>query len=181
VRVTAAGLRQNITEERLAAIRLLLLDVDGVLTDGKIIYDDRGAEIKAFHVRDGLGIRLLIRAGIQVGIVTGRSSPALIHRCRDLGIDHLWDGVKDKGKVLPGILTDLSMAAEEVAFVGDDFPDLPIMRRVGLSIAPSDAHPLVQEHVHMITAAPGGNGAVREVCEAVLSAHNLLEKVLAWY
>lgn len=165
-------------EDKLKHIKMLLLDVDGVLTDGTIIYDDRGAEIKEFNVKDGLGIRMLMSAGIHVGIVTGRSCPALQHRCRNLGIDLVLDGIKDKAAVLDGIIQDHGIAADEIAFMGDDLPDLPLMRRVGLSIAVADAHPVVAGKTDMVTVAKGGKGAVREVCDAVLKARGLWEKSL---
>jgi 3-deoxy-D-manno-octulosonate 8-phosphate phosphatase (KDO 8-P phosphatase) len=164
--------------EKLKHIKLLLLDVDGVLTDGRIIYDDRGAEIKEFHVKDGLGIRMLILAGIQVGIVTGRSSPALKHRCNNLGIKILYDGIGKKAVVLDEIIRSQDVSPDQVAFVGDDLPDLPLMRRVGLSIAVADAHPSVVCEADMATAAKGGNGAIREVCDAILKARGLWEKAL---
>jgi 3-deoxy-D-manno-octulosonate 8-phosphate phosphatase (KDO 8-P phosphatase) len=164
--------------DRLKQVRMLLLDVDGVLTDGRIIYDDRGVETKEFNVKDGLGIRMLLTAGIAVGIVTGRSCPALTHRCRNLGIDLVLDGVQNKAETLERILGNHPLAPEEVAFMGDDLPDLPLMRRVGLSIAVADAHPLVAAHAHVVTVAKGGGGAVREISEAILKAQGLWEKAL---
>jgi 3-deoxy-D-manno-octulosonate 8-phosphate phosphatase (KDO 8-P phosphatase) len=164
--------------DKLKQIRMLLLDVDGVLTDGRIIYDDQGMETKEFNVKDGLGIRMLMSAGIPVGIVTGRSCPALLHRCRNLGIDLVLDGVKNKAEVLDSILENHCRDADTIAFMGDDLPDLPLMRRVGVSIAVSDAHPLVTAHAHMVTATKGGGGAVREACEAILKAQGLWEKAL---
>jgi len=164
--------------EQLKRVRLLLLDVDGVLTDGKIIYNDQGAEIKEFNVRDGLGIRMLILADIKVGIVTGRSCPALRHRCNNLGIDLVLDGVQNKAEVLEDILQKHHADPNQIAFMGDDLPDLPLMRRVGLSIAVADAHPLVTADAQMVTVSPGGNGAVREVCEAVLKAQELWKTTL---
>ena len=170
--------QKSADSEKLKHIKLLLLDVDGVMTDGGIIYDDRGAEIKKFHVKDGLGIRMLILAGIQVGIVTGRSSPALKYRCDNLGIDLVFDGVRKKAVVLEEIIRKFSVVSDEIAFMGDDLPDLPLMKRVGLSIAVADAHPLVASKAHMVTTAGGGNGAVREVCDAILKARGLWEKML---
>ena len=164
--------------EKLKHIRLLLLDVDGVMTDGRIIYDDRGAEIKEFHVKDGLGIRMLMLAGVRVGIVTGRSSPALRHRCSNLGIDIVFDGVRNKAVVLDDIIRSQALTPDQIAFVGDDLPDLPLMRRVGLCIAVGDAHPSVADEAHMVTTTNGGNGAVREVCDAILKAQGLWEKAL---
>jgi len=165
-------------KNRLERVRLLLLDVDGVLTDGAIIYNDQGEEIKAFNVKDGLGIRMLMQAGIQVGIVTGRSSGALRHRCDNLGIDLIFDGVRDKAAVLDRILETCAVPPDEIAFMGDDFPDLPLFRLIGLSIAVADAHPLVASKARIITAAGGGKGAVREVAEEILKARGLLDDAL---
>jgi 3-deoxy-D-manno-octulosonate 8-phosphate phosphatase (KDO 8-P phosphatase) len=164
--------------EKLKAIKLVLLDVDGVLTDGRIIYTDGGEEIKVFHVRDGMGIRLLMTAEIGVGIVTGRRSDALLHRCKNIGIDMVFDGVRDKAAVFDTILKQTGLSAENVAFVGDDLPDLPIMKRAGLSAAVADAHPIVLEQADMITNSKGGEGAVREVCEAILTAQGFWEKIM---
>lgn len=164
--------------KKLAHVDLLLLDVDGVLTRGTIIYDDHGAEIKEFNVKDGLGIRMLMLAGIPVGIVTGRSSGALRHRCKNLGIELLFDGIHNKAAVLEEIVTSCSVASDKIAFMGDDLPDLPLMRRVGLSIAVADAHPSVLSEAGVITTTPGGRGAVREVCDAILKARGLWETAL---
>jgi len=166
---------------KLKHIKLLILDVDGVLTDGSIIYNDDGLETKVFNVKDGLGIRLLINAGIKVCIATGRSSKALDHRCRNLGIEHVFEGIKDKTTVLDSILDQTGISAEEIAFIGDDLVDLPLMRKVGLAIAVADAHETVLEHAEMIASAKGGAGAVREVCEAILKAQGLWEIILGHY
>lgn len=157
---------------------MLLLDVDGVLTDGQIVYSSDGAELKAFNVKDGLGIRMLLAAGVQIGIVTGRSSPALNRRCHELGIHHVYDGVADKVAVLDQIMAKAGIQSEEVAFVGDDLPDRPLMRAVGVPIAVADAHPAVIETAQWATRAAGGRGAVREVCEKILTAKGLWEKQL---
>ena len=167
------------TIDKLKRIKLLLLDVDGVLTDGSVIYDDTGAETKVFHIKDGLGIRMLMDAGIEVGIVTGRTSKALRHRCDNLGISLVFDQVRDKTSVLEVISKEKGVGAEHIAFVGDDLVDIPLMKEVGLSVAVADAHETVLEHADMVTAAQGGAGAVREVCEAILKAQGLWEKVLA--
>lgn len=167
-----------LVDEKLKHIRFLLLDVDGVMTDGGIIYDDLGAEIKKFHVKDGLGIRLLILAGIRVGIVTGRSSRALKHRCDNLGIDIVFDGIQNKASVLDDIIQTHGAVSDDIAFMGDDLPDLPLMKRVGLSIAVADAHPLVADAAHIVTDAEGGKGAVREICESILKAKGIWEKAL---
>jgi 3-deoxy-D-manno-octulosonate 8-phosphate phosphatase (KDO 8-P phosphatase) len=163
---------------KLKRIKLLLLDVDGVLTDGSIIYDDRGKEIKSFNVKDGLGIRMLLNSGIKVGIVTGRSSKAVYHRCHNLGISLVFDGVRDKASALDTILGQTQLLAQEVAFAGDDLLDLPILKKVGLSIAVADAHEIVRNNVDMITLAKGGDGAVREICEHILKAQGLWEGIL---
>jgi len=167
--------------EKRRRIKLLLLDVDGVLTDGGILYGESGAEIKVFDVKDGFGIKLLRQAGIEVGIVTGRSSGALCRRCADLGILYLFDNVQDKTAVLQTILDRLSLSVEEVAYVGDDLPDLAIMKRVGLPIAVADAHPAVVETAAWVTTARGGSGAVREICETILTSKGVWESILAHY
>jgi len=164
--------------EKLKHIQLLLLDVDGVLTDGSIIYNDDGSETKIFNAKDGLGLRLLMEAGIKVGIVTGRRSQALDHRCQNLGIHLLFDGVGDKAAMLEKITEQTGIAAANTAFVGDDMPDLPMMRRTGLSITVADAPEIVRKNADWTTHAPGGRGAVREVCEALLSAHGLWEEIV---
>ena len=164
--------------DKLERIRLLLLDVDGVLTDGSIVYGHEGHEIKRFHVRDGLGIRLVMRAGIKVGVITGRRSEALMHRCRNLGIGLIYAGVSDKAALLERIVAQTVVPAEAMAFVGDDLVDLPLMRRIGLSIAVADAHEVVKAQADLITTASGGAGAVREVCEALLKSQGRWESVL---
>jgi len=173
-------MNQSIDKE-LKRIRLLLLDVDGVLTDGGIIYDDNNVEIKMFNVKDGLGLRLLMDSGIQVGIVTGRVSSSLKHRCKNLGITTLFDGIHDKAEALEKIMNQTGVNAEEIAFVGDDLPDIPIMKRVGLSVAVADAHENVRENADMLTSAKGGRGAVREICEALLKAGGKWEEIVNTY
>jgi len=159
-------------------IKLLILDVDGVLTDGGIIYNDNGVETKIFNVKDGLGIRLLIEAGITLCIATGRRSNALYNRCKNLGIEHIFDGLGDKAAMLDPILDRTGVSAQQVAFMGDDLPDLALMKKVGLSIAVADAHRTVLKHADMVTLAKSGNGAVREVCDAILKAQGLWENIL---
>jgi 3-deoxy-D-manno-octulosonate 8-phosphate phosphatase (KDO 8-P phosphatase) len=166
------------SSDKLKRVRLLLMDVDGVLTDGGIIYDDKGVETKAFNVKDGLGIKLLMDAGVKVGIVTSRASKALYHRCDDLGISLVFDGIGDKSGILEDISKRTGFPAEEIAFVGDDLIDLPLMRKVGLSVAVADAHQTLLKNADMVTKARGGAGAIREVCEAILKAQGLWEKTL---
>ena len=165
-------------ESQLRKIALILLDVDGVLTTGQVIYDDSGQETKVFNVRDGLGIRLLMEAGITVGIVTGRRSMALVHRCNNLGIRLLKDGVADKAAALEQILMETDISAEQTAFVGDDLPDLPIMHRVGVPIAVGDAHDQVKQVAVWTTRAHGGCGAVREISERILQSRGDWEALI---
>ena len=165
-------------EHFLANIRLLLLDVDGVLTDGTITYTDSGEQVKSFSSRDGLGLRLLMNEGIRVGIVTGRSSEALLHRCRNLKIDLIFDGVRDKAKALEDIVDQTGIPLQEIGFVGDDLIDLPAMVKVGAPITVGDAPSEVKALARVVTKAQGGRGAVREICEAILKAQGLWDKAL---
>jgi 3-deoxy-D-manno-octulosonate 8-phosphate phosphatase (KDO 8-P phosphatase) len=159
-------------------IRLLVLDVDGVLTDGGIIYTDSGEEIKTFHVRDGNGIRMVLQAGIEVALITGRRSGAVAHRAKNLNIFHIFQGVHDKLEVLRTLQERLAVAPAEIAVVGDDLVDLPIMLPAGLAVAVADAPREVQERAHLVTTAPGGKGAVREVCEIILKSKGLWDDLL---
>lgn len=165
-------------EKKLLNIKLLLLDVDGVMTDGSIIYNDSGEEIKVFCVRDGLGIRMLMESGINVGIVTGRSSDALHHRCKNLHIQQIFDGISDKAAALDKITEKTGIKNHEIAYIGDDLPDISIMRKVGIPIAVADAHENVIEVAHMVTSAKGGAGAIREVSEAIVKAQGNWEAVI---
>lgn len=164
--------------QKLKQIELLLLDVDGVLTDGTITYTDSGEQIKSFNSSDGLALRLLMDAGIQVGIITGRSSEALKHRCHNLKISLLFEGSIDKAAALKQIASSTGIPTEKMAYVGDDLIDLPVMTRVGVAIAVANACPEVKSHSDVITTASGGKGAVREVCEAILKSKGLWESVL---
>jgi 3-deoxy-D-manno-octulosonate 8-phosphate phosphatase (KDO 8-P phosphatase) len=165
-------MKNQLLLDKFKKIKLLLLDVDGVLTDGGIIYDDAGSQIKVFNVKDGLGIRLLMFAGVQVGIATGRRSKALLHRCENLGITLILDGLSTKADVLKAVFQQTGFSADETAYVGDDLMDLPVMKTAGVSIAVADAHELVRRHADMVTLTPGGKGAVREICETILKARN---------
>jgi 3-deoxy-D-manno-octulosonate 8-phosphate phosphatase (KDO 8-P phosphatase) len=167
--------------ERAARIRLVLFDVDGVLTDGSLFFGDDGQEYKAFNSRDGLGMGMLQRSGVEIGIITGRSSKVVEHRMRNLGIERFSQGRHDKLEALEEIVAETGLGLEQIAYVGDDLIDLPVMRRVGLSIAVADAHPLVLDQAHWHTAAGGGRGAAREVCELVISAHGQYEQIVADY
>lgn len=149
-------------------IKLLCLDVDGVLTDGGISIDDAGHETKRFHVRDGAAIRMWTRLGYEVAVITGRNGMALKHRLRELGVRHVIAGSKEKGASFDALLAELGVAADEVAMIGDDLPDLPILRRCGLPIAVRDASQEVLDLARFVTARPGGSGAVREAVEHIL-------------
>ena len=166
--------------QRAKNIRLALFDVDGVLTDGKIHINEHGHEIKTFNTQDGHGIRLLQHYGIQVGIITGRSSKALEHRMHDLNIEHVYQGSTNKNEVYQDLLGKLNLNAEQTSFVGDDIVDLQIMSQCGLSVAVANAHDFVKQHAHWQTTRSGGNGAVREVCELLLASQGLLEQALQY-
>lgn len=163
----------------LAKIKVLILDVDGVLTDGQIIYNDNGSETKVFNVRDGLGLRLLQHAGLEVAIATGRRTPALQHRCKNLGIELIFDGLRYKTPVIELITKATGATSDEMLFMGDDLADLSLMARVGLAVAVADAHPEVIAAADIVTESYGGRGAVREVCEAILKAQGVWETMLA--
>jgi len=156
---------------------LLVLDVDGVLTDGTLWYGPDGEQLKAFHVRDGLGLRLLRHEGIAVAVLSARSSGALERRVRDLRIEHALLGRDDKRSALDALLGQTGVDVDHLACVGDDVLDLPVMRRAGLAIAPRDAHALARAEAAWITAAHGGRGAVREVADGLLEARGRLSAV----
>ena len=166
-------------KHRLLAIKLLLLDVDGVLTDGRIIYTDSGEQVKAFHASDGLGLRLLLNAGIKVGLITGRKATgALKHRLDNLGIDLIFDGIIDKASVLDEIRQRTGIPAEETAYAGDDLIDLPVLTRAGLAVAVANACDEVKAKSHLVLDRRGGSGAVRELCEILLKAQGLWQPAL---
>lgn len=164
--------------QRASRIRLLCLDVDGTLTDGRLVYDGEGRETKAFHVLDGLGMQLLEEHGVTVALVTARRSAAVQARARDLGLQHVHTGVKDKAATVRMLCASLGLAANEVAHMGDDLPDLPALGLAGLAAAPANAHPWVAERVHFVTALRGGQGAVRELCDLILAAQGHRAAVL---
>jgi 3-deoxy-D-manno-octulosonate 8-phosphate phosphatase (KDO 8-P phosphatase) len=171
----------KVNKEKLTRITLLVLDVDGVLTDGKIIYSDSGDEIKAFNVRDGHGLKLLMRAGIEVIFLTGRESRVVLHRARDLGVESVYQKVLNKLEVYEKILKERGLTDEQIAFVGDDLVDIPVLRRVGFSAAVSDAIAEVKEIVDYVTDKKGGGGAVREICELLLKGQDKWEEVTQRY
>lgn len=167
--------------EKLKLIVLLVLDVDGVLTDGRIIIDDLGNESKNFNVRDGHGLKLLMRGGIDVALLTGRQSKVVIHRAAELGIKHVYQGVHDKAKLLGEILDARGVSRECVAYVGDDIVDVPVFRMVGFSVAVADALDYVKAESDYVTKQKGGGGAVREVCEMILTAKNKWDDIISRY
>ena len=162
-------------------IKLLLLDVDGVMTDGRIIFLNDGGEAKAFDVKDGHGLKLIQRAGIKVGIITGRQSDIVARRAAELGIELVYQGAKDKMQPFMEILEKLGLKASEVAYVGDDLVDLPVMRLVGFSATVADASDDIKPYVDLVTSRPGGRGAVREVCDLLLKQSSLWTSVTSRY
>jgi len=166
---------------RLSRIRLLLLDVDGVLTDGRVVWHNDGIEQKAFHIRDGLGIRLWRRAGGKVGIITGRSSHVVELRARELGIDVVRQGVEDKWRSASEVLAETGCSWEEAAFVGDDLPDLPVILGCGVGFAVADACAEVRAAADHVTTTPGGRGAVREIVEMMLKARGTWDEIVRRY
>ena len=167
--------------EKASRIRLLILDVDGVLTDGSLFLGDDGQEYKAFNSRDGHGIKMLQKHGVIVAIITGRTSQVVEHRMANLGVKHVYQGKLEKLPAYEELAAKLGIPAEETAYVGDDVVDLPVMRKIGLAIAVQDAHPLVQAHSHWQTPSHGGRGAARDVCEMLMEAQGVLEDELDSY
>jgi len=167
------------------SVRLLLLDVDGVLTDGKLYFGNNGEELKAFDIQDGLGIKLLQRSGVKVGIITGRSSKLVARRAKDLGIQLVIQGREDKLTALKEILGDTRKSEnyhmQEIAFLGDDLPDVAVIRQVGLGVAVANAHEFVAKNSHWQTSSNGGHGAVRELAELILRAQDNLDSILTDY
>jgi 3-deoxy-D-manno-octulosonate 8-phosphate phosphatase (KDO 8-P phosphatase) len=167
--------------DRCQPIELLLVDVDGVLTDGVIAIDDRGIETKHFHVRDGSGFSLWRKAGKRSAILSGRWAPAVDHRAVELGIDPVIQGAAEKGRPFRALIAGLGLDARQVCYVGDDLADLPVLAAVGLAACPSDAAFEVRRMAHLVTDSPGGRGAVREVVERVLKYQGVWERLLEPY
>ncbi len=158
--------------DKLSRVTLLVTDVDGVLTDGGIIMDHMGNELKQFNVRDGHGMKLLLRYGINVALLTGRESHAVSFRARDLGIEEVYQGIKNKGSFMAEYLARRNLQAENVAYVGDDVVDVPVFSLVGFSVAVADASYEVRAAADYVTAERGGRGAIREICDLILKAKN---------
>ena len=162
---------------RAAKVRLVVFDVDGVLTDGRLLLGDNGVEYKGFHSRDGHGMKMLARTGVELAIITGRRSQLVAQRMASLGVVHVHQGHASKLPVFEGLIAELNVTEEQTAYVGDDVVDLGIMARVGLSVAVANAHPLVLEQAHWRTSSDGGRGAAREVCDLIMHAQGTLEGV----
>jgi 3-deoxy-D-manno-octulosonate 8-phosphate phosphatase (KDO 8-P phosphatase) len=167
--------------EKAAGIRLVIFDVDGVLTDGSLFLGDDGQEYKAFHSRDGHGMVTLMQSGVEIGIITGRSSDVVRLRMESMGVKHVFQGHRDKIPPYQELKAKLGLDDAQIAYVGDDVMDLPIMRRTGLAIAVQDAHPLVKQHAHWQTTHAGGRGAARDVCELIMEAQDTLNDMLDRY
>jgi 3-deoxy-D-manno-octulosonate 8-phosphate phosphatase (KDO 8-P phosphatase) len=166
---------------RARQVRMILMDVDGVLTDGSLVYMPDGGEAKAFHARDGAGIKLAQRAGLMIGIISGRESLATLRRAEELGLDEIHQHVSDKQATFDEMLARRGFSDDQVCFIGDDVVDVSVMKRVGLPAAPADAHPTVLEHAALVTQHCGGRGAVREVIDLILRAQEKWNDVTAPY
>lgn len=164
--------------DRAARVRLAIFDVDGVLTDGRLIYAEDGHELKAFHVHDGLGLKRLLANHVEVAVITARMSMIVTERMAELGVAHVYQGQDDKLACYEQLLHALKLKDDEVAYTGDDLPDLAVMQRVGFSIAVANAHPWVRERARWRTQLRGGEGAVREVCDLLLAAHGKADEEL---
>ena len=162
-------------------IKLLLLDVDGVLTDGKLYFSSEGYEMKAFHTLDGQGLKQLMRSGVQVGIITGRKSELVAKRAQDLGITRVIQGREDKFVAMQELLANDPCELNQIAFMGDDYPDLTVMTKVGLALTVQNAHPAVTELSHWQSSRMGGEGAVREACDLIMTAQDTYQQALEIY
>ena len=171
----------NDTRARAARLRLMAFDVDGVMTDGGLTYADDGSESKTFNVRDGLGLKLLQDAGVEVAVITGRNAPCVAARMANLGITHVQQGIGDKLSSMQALLGRLGIAAEEAGYMGDDLIDLRVMDACGFSATPADGHRLARQYARFVCSQSGGHGAVREVCEFILAAQGKLDAALGPY
>lgn len=177
---TVSALTTFALSESARPIRLLALDVDGVLTDGRLRYASQPEHDgdKVFHVRDGLGLKLLMQAGIDVALITGRVSPAVDRRAQELGIGHVIQGRDDKGVVLKALMAELGLEPAEVCYCGDDLPDLGAILHAGLGVTVADAPDYIRQRADLVTRTPGGHGAVRELCEWLLNAQGLWQDII---
>jgi 3-deoxy-D-manno-octulosonate 8-phosphate phosphatase (KDO 8-P phosphatase) len=168
-------------QRKAAAIKLVVFDVDGVLTDGGLFIGDDGQEYKQFHSKDGHGMVMLQTSGVQIAIITGRTSEVVKIRMASLGVEHVYQGKREKLPAFEDLRRHTGLDPSEIAYVGDDVVDLPVMTRVGLAIAVQDAHYLTKQHAHWVTPSAGGRGAAREVCELIMDAQGTLEAALQHY
>ena len=178
--MTEAEKMQSIVEKA-KKLKLLILDVDGVLTDGKLFFDNEGNEYKSFHARDGHGIKLLRQTGVEVAVISGRKSNSVSLRMKSLGIEHVYQGHEDKRGAFKELIEKSGITPEQAAYMGDDLLDLPVMTRVGLAIAVADANFAVRQRADWCTALPGGHGAVREVCDFIMQAQGRFDEVVNAY
>ena len=174
----------NVTDdilERAKKLKLLILDVDGVLTDGKLFFDQEGNEYKCFHARDGHGIKLLRQTGVEIAVISGRKSKTVELRMKNLGIELIYQGHEHKLQAFNEVIEKLGISPDQAAHIGDDLLDLPIMTRVGLAIAVGDANFAVKQSAHWCTTELGGHGAVREACDLIMQAQGTFEAILSSY
>ncbi len=173
-------MNQNIIQ-KIRQIQCLICDVDGVLTDGRLYIDNHGNEMKAFHVQDGMGLKLLMAVGINVSVITTSNNGVIDNRMAQLGIEHYFKGHVDKRQAYHGLKDKLKLNDEQIAYIGDDYPDLPLIKWAGLGISVPNGVEQVKQQADWVTHAPGGNGAVREVCDALLTAKDCLNQALENY
>lgn len=174
-------MKKNILQQKAKKIRLIIFDIDGVLTDGKLFFGSTGEELKVFHVQDGLGLKLLQKAGIEVALISSRKNVAVLQRMMELDIKHIYLGHENKNIPFKKLLTKLKLMRQQVAYAGDDLPDLTIMQQVGLSICVANAHPILKQYADWQTKNSGGNGAAREICDMLLQAQGKLEQIYKKY
>lgn len=178
---TSSQLSHDELREKASVIKLVIFDVDGVLTDGSLFFGDDGQEYKAFNSRDGHGMKMLQNSGVDIGIITGRTSEVVKHRADNLGIKHVYQGQLDKVPAFETLRNKLGLTTEQIAYAGDDVIDLPILLKAGLSITVQDGHELVKQHTHWTTRCPGGRGAAREICEFIMEAQGNLVPAMMKY
>lgn len=168
-------------KSRAKNIQLVILDIDGVCTNGGLQFDNEGREYKTFNSLDGHGIRMLLTSGIQVAVITGRKSRLVSHRMEELGVELVFQGHRDKRPAFKELLNKTRLTADQAAYMGDDLPDLPVMTQAGLAIAVQNAHPFVKQNAHWVTTSTGGSGAVREATDFILQSQHLLDDLHASY
>lgn len=168
----------NTTLELARQIKLVIFDVDGVLTDGRLYFGDDGQEYKAFYSKDGLGMKMLMQSGVEIGIITARSAPLVAHRMNNLGIEHFYQGQSDKVPAFEAMAEQLKITPRQIAYVGDDLIDLPVMSRVGFAVAVADAHHEVIQRAHWTTPHAGGLGGARDICDLIMSAQGTLQAMV---